>query len=108
MQEVWMQRLPALWFTRLLLLPALAGSTLSLAGLANAQEPDNSVMPRMTFPLKSDLPNLDQHLTSATAKVDSVFDHSMLDSATGRYAIYGCDKTVVAFTGTIGRSEEHT
>jgi hypothetical protein len=103
MQEVWMQRLPRFWFTRLLLLAALAGSALSLAGLANAQEPDTSVMPRMTFPLKSDLPNLDQHLTSATAKVDSVFDHSMLNSTTGRYAIYGCDKTVVAFTGTIGQ-----
>src|SRR5271169_6476407 len=38
-------------------------------------------------------------LTSSTALVNSVFDHSML-GATTHYAVYGCDKTVVAFTGT--------
>ncbi len=89
------------WCPGLLLLAALACIVVSLAGRVSAQQPENAAILHLAFPLKSDLPNMDQHLTSATAKVDSVFDHSMLDSTTGRYVIYGCDKTVVAFTGTI-------
>ena len=61
-----------------------------------AQEP--ATLP-LTFPLKATVPNQDQHLTSATAPVNSTFDHSMLD-ATTHYVVYGCDKTVVAFSGT--------
>ncbi len=53
----------------------------------------------LTFPLKSDVRNQDQHLTAATAETNSVFDHSMLNANT-LYSIYGCDETVVAFNGT--------
>ncbi len=56
-------------------------------------------LPLLTFPLKANIPNLDQHLTAATARTNSVFDHSMLNAA-GLYAVYGCDDTVTAFTGT--------
>ncbi|MGC2112687.1 MAG: M23 family metallopeptidase [Candidatus Korobacteraceae bacterium] len=59
-------------------------------------------LPILTFPLKADVKNQDQHLTSSTAKANSVFDHSMLDSRT-LYSIYGCDDVVVAFTGTVAR-----
>lgn len=54
----------------------------------------------LTFPLKANIPNQDQHLTASTAKTNSVFDHSMYDSGTRRYSIYGCDQTVTASTGT--------
>ena len=64
-----------------------------------AQEAQNPVPIHLTFPLKATVPDQDQHLTSATAPVNSTFDHSMLD-ATTHYFIYGCDKTVVAFNGT--------
>jgi murein DD-endopeptidase MepM/ murein hydrolase activator NlpD len=57
-------------------------------------------LPILNFPLKANLPNQDQHLTAATAKTNSVFDHSMYDSGTHRYAIYACDQAVTAFTGT--------
>jgi murein DD-endopeptidase MepM/ murein hydrolase activator NlpD len=68
------------------------------AGAQQVQTPDQHLL---TFPLKAIVPNEDQHLTPATGPVNSVFDHSMLD-ATVRYAIYGCDKVVSAFTGTTG------
>lgn len=61
---------------------------------------DNQIQ-LLTFPLKADVKNQDQHLTSSTAKTNSVFDHSMIDSGTQRYGIYACDDTVVAFTGTV-------
>ena len=95
-----MPRFTRFWFTSCLLPIALVCSVLSLGGVARAQEP---AMTGLTFPLKSDLPNQDQHLSSSTAKVDSVFDHSMLNSTTGRYAIYGCDQKVMAFTGTLAQ-----
>ncbi len=98
-----MQRVTRFCFRSFLLATTLACGVVSLAGLVNAQDPDNFSLPRVTFPLKADLPNQDQHLTSSTAKVNSVFDHSMLNSTTGLYAIYGCDKKVVAFTGTLGQ-----
>src|ERR1017187_9504050 len=60
------------------------------------QAPDQHLL---TFPLKAPVPNHDQHLTSATGPANSVFDHSMLDAST-HYAIYGCNQTVVAFSGT--------
>ncbi len=75
---------------------------LCLAGLAAAQDTQIPAPIQLTFPLKADVPNQDQHLTSATAPVNSTFDHSMLDSTT-HYVIYGCDKTVVVFTGTTGQ-----
>lgn len=52
----------------------------------------------LSFPLKGIVPDQEQHLTPATGPANSVFDHSMLDMST-RYAIYGCDDTVVGFTG---------
>jgi murein DD-endopeptidase MepM/ murein hydrolase activator NlpD len=64
-----------------------------------AQETQYPSAIHLTFPLKATVPDQDQHLTSATAPVNSTFDHSMLD-ATTHYVVYGCDKTVVAFTGT--------
>jgi len=53
----------------------------------------------LTFPLKANVPNQNQHLSAATASTNSVFDHSMLNAST-LYAVYGCDDTVVAFNGT--------
>ena len=76
----------------------LSGLACAAAG-ASAQEADTLAAIQLTFPLKATVPDQDQHLTSATAPVNSVFDHSMLD-ATTHYVIYGCDKTVVAFNGT--------
>ena len=70
-----------------------------LAASATAQDASSPATFTLTFPLKATVPDQDQHLTSATAPVNSTFDHSMLD-ATTHYVIYGCDKTVVAFTGT--------
>jgi len=66
---------------------------------APAQDAPSPASIQLTFPLKATVPDQDQHLTSATAPVNSTFDHSMLD-ATTHYVIYGCDETVVAFTGT--------
>ena len=40
----------------------------------------------------------DKHLTAATAEVNTVFDHSMLNSK-GKYHVYGCDQTVIAYDG---------
>lgn len=54
----------------------------------------------LTFPLKADVRDQDQHLTAATAKTNSVFDHQMFNSSTRRYGVYACDHNVVAFTGT--------
>jgi len=81
------------------LLAVLALTLVAGCVRALAQEAQNSAAFGLTFPLKATVPDQDQHLTSATAPVNSTFDHSMLD-ATTHYAIYGCDKTVVAFTGT--------
>src|SRR5271167_222072 len=78
------------WVVCAILLSALLSAIAAAQSLAPIQ---------LTFPLKADVPDQDQHLTSATAPVNSTFDHSMLD-ATTHYVIYGCDKTVVAFTGT--------
>lgn len=47
-----------------------------------AQEAQSLAPIYLTFPLKATVPNQDQHLTSATAPVNSVFDHSMLDATT--------------------------
>ena len=56
----------------------------------------------LLFPLKSAAPmtkaSQDRHYTAATALVNTVFDHSMLQG--GKYHIYGCDETVVAYDGT--------
>lgn len=71
---------------------------LAFAGTAMAQDLSGSAPVQLTFPLKADVPNLDQYITSATAKSNSVFDHDMMD-ATGLYAVYGCDSKVMAFTG---------
>jgi murein DD-endopeptidase MepM/ murein hydrolase activator NlpD len=68
--------------------------------LATALTAQDNPLPVLTFPLKANLPNRDQHLTAATAKANSVFDHSMYNADTQRYGIYTCDKTVTAFTGT--------
>jgi len=55
----------------------------------------------LTFPLKSyskmTKASQDKHLTAATAQVNTVFDHSMLSR--GKYHIYGCDQTVIAYDG---------
>ena len=77
----------------LLLFALVAGA------VCHAQDAPNPASLQLTFPLKATVPDQDQHLTSATAPVNSTFDHSMLDAST-HYVIYGCDKTVVAFTGT--------
>jgi hypothetical protein len=77
--------------------PLLLTLVMLLAACLLAQ---NNPLPILTFPLKSAVKNQDQHLTSATAKTNSVFDHSMIDATTHRYSIYGCDKEVTAFTGT--------
>ena len=71
----------------------------SLVGIARTQGSPSPAAFQLTFPLKATVPNQDQHLTSSTAPVNSTFDHSMLDTTT-HYVIYGCDETVVAFTGT--------
>src|SRR5271169_7213559 len=81
------------WVVCAILLSALLSAIAAAQSLAPIQ---------LTFPLKATVPDQDQHLNSATAPVNSVFDHSMLD-ATTHYVIYGCDKTVAAFTGTTGR-----
>ena len=83
--------LPLLRFLRALAL------TVTFTSCLSAQ--DNSLH-LLTFPLKADVPNEDQHLTSATAMTNSVFDHSMFNSTTRQYGVYACDDTVVAFTGT--------
>ena len=80
------------WLSR----SAMIGTLLGMAGfgaLVSAQQQ------LLTFPLKGDVRDQDQHLTAATARTNSVFDHSMLNSNT-LYAVYGCDDQVVAFTGT--------
>lgn len=59
-----------------------------------------SLAQQLTFPLKGDVRNQDQHLTAATAKTNSVFDHAMFNASTQLYGVYSCDETVVAFTGT--------
>ena len=69
--------------------------------VASAQEMQVPDQHLLTFPLKAIVPGQDQHLTAATGPVNSVFDHSMLDS-TVHYLIYGCDKVVSGFTGTTG------
>ncbi len=79
---------------RLLLFSLFVLSTLAFA----QQQPS---LLQMTFPLKGVVPNQDQHLTSAIAPANSVFDHSMFN-ALGNYAVYGCDKAVAAFTGALG------
>lgn len=77
-------------------LRALALATFFVASLSAQNNP----LPILNFPLKANIPNWDQHLTSATAKTNSVFDHSMYDAVRHRYGIYGCDETVTAFTST--------
>jgi hypothetical protein len=62
--------------------------------------PQEAPVAPLNFPLKANIPNQDQHLIAATAKTNSVFDHSMFNSNTGLYGIYACDQDVVAFTGT--------
>lgn len=78
---------------------ALCAVLIGATWLAAAQEVSTPATLQLTFPLKATVPDQDQHLTSALAPVNSTFDHSMLDAAT-HYVIYGCDKTVAAFTGT--------
>ena len=75
----------------------LLAGMVALVGHLTAQ--DNPLQP-LTFPLKADVRNQDQHLTAATAKANSVFDHSMFNSNTHLYGVYACDQGVVAFTGT--------
>src|SRR5271165_572210 len=77
-----MQRSPQLLRLCSSLLFALAFAMLCLAGLAVAQDLQTSAPIQLTFPLKADVPNQDQYLTSSTAPVNSTFDHSMLDSTT--------------------------
>jgi hypothetical protein len=91
-------RIPGL---RLILLATLLFSPtyLTYPYRAAAQNMPSPAPLQLTFPLKATVPDQDQHLTSATAPANSVFDHSMLD-ATTHYVVYGCDKTVVAFDGT--------
>ncbi len=72
-----------------------------LGGFATNLAAQDSRLPLLTFPLKADVKNQDQHLTSATARTNSVFDHSMYSFTTHQYGVYACDETVVAFTGTI-------
>lgn len=76
---------------RMLVISALYAATLSA---------QSNPLPILNFPLKANVPNQDQHLTAATAKTNSVFDHSMYNSGTQRYGVYACDQNVVAFTGT--------
>ncbi len=92
-------RIPGL---RLVLLATLLFSPAYLAYpyRAAAQDVPSPAPMQLMFPLKATVPDQDQHLTSATAPTNSVFDHSMLD-ATTHYVVYGCDKTVVAFDGTM-------
>jgi hypothetical protein len=85
--------------SRYVLLLTLASALVCFTGRTYAQEAESPAPVQLTFPLKATVPNQDQHLTSSTAPANSVFDHSMLD-AMGHYVVYGCDKTVVAFTGT--------
>ncbi len=90
-------RIPGL---RLILLATLLfGPAFLACRSAAAQDVPSPAPIQLTFPLKATVPDQDQHLTSATAPANSVFDHSMLD-ATTHYVVYGCDKTVVAFDGT--------
>ena len=79
------------------LLRMLTAGTVTFTTCLPAQ---NNQFTLLTFPLKADVPNEDQHLTSATAMTNSVFDHSMFNSTTQQYGVYACDDTVVAFTGT--------
>ncbi|MEO8662269.1 MAG: hypothetical protein ABI693_27650, partial [Bryobacteraceae bacterium] len=58
----------------------------------------------LSMPLKGTRPNIDQALTPASAPVNTVFDHSMINIATGRYQVYGCDYSVSAFAGELGSS----
>src|SRR5258708_225763 len=53
------------------------------------------------FPLKGSRPDLDEALNPYSAVVNTVFDHSMKDGKQN-YRIYGCDKTVEAYTGEVG------
>jgi hypothetical protein len=64
----------------------------------------------LTFPLKGNSPTSgDLHYTSATAPVNSIFDHSM-NNTVGDYGIYtdGCDDVVMAFTGTVAQYNPST
>jgi len=83
---------------RFLLLLVLRTFALAVVFTTCVFAQDNSLH-LLTFPLKADVPNEDQHLTSATAMTNSVFDHAMFNSTTEQYGVYACDDRVVAFTG---------
>lgn len=62
-----------------------------------------ALLPPLTFPLHGIKHGLEQHLTQATAPMNSVFDHHMKNSA-GQFMSYGCDGTVEDFREEIGVS----
>ncbi len=59
------------------------------------------LMPVLRFPLRGPRRGLDRGLTAESATINAVFDHSMADQ-TGRYAPYGHDQIVTAYTGESG------
>ena len=59
------------------------------------------LMPVLRFPLRGPRRGVDLGLTAESATINAVFDHTMADQ-TGRFAPYGHDGTVTAYTGESG------
>lgn len=58
-------------------------------------------VPVLRFPLRGPRRGVDRGLTADSATINAVFDHSMADG-TGRFAPYGRDQLVTAYTGESG------
>jgi probable HAF family extracellular repeat protein len=83
--------------------PATRNGLISISTNANSGQVELFGSGTLGFPLKGLAAGSDVGLTAATARINSVFDHSMQDL--NGYHIYGCDKNVTDFVGEIAEKE---